>query len=197
MRFAEGGRSYICLVALWSAGLADSPSECVATHLSRDAEREMRVTRLQFIGTKQFEKNSDEVLRDIIASERRKGRADLSRRAMNGRNEDQEKQPLPHRTELRIESRSKKFEQDFVGRWARAFVLMPVKVLDEFERGRKPGQYYARCGELPELFAVLMVPEFSNQADLQPADETVAVRPGHQGGRSGVCRFRDRCPGIL
>jgi hypothetical protein len=42
--------------------------------------------------------------------------------------------------ESHIDSRSKKFKQDFVGRGARAFILMPVKVPNECERGRKAGQ---------------------------------------------------------
>src|ERR1700676_852724 len=131
--------------------------------------------------------------------------------------------------ESRLDFRSEKFEQDLIGRGNRIFILVMVKVLKQSERGRKPGQNLAGSGELPERFAVLIFGEFGDQADLQPADETVAVRPGphegtlrclrsfprcdrrwewpliasgtrfecHGGRGDGVCRFRNRCPGIV
>lgn len=89
MRFVLGGRSYVRFISQRRAGLMNGPLKCAATHHSGNGEREVRATRLQFVGMKGFEKHGDKMLCDVIACERWKGRGDVARRAVNGRNEDQ------------------------------------------------------------------------------------------------------------
>ena len=66
---------------------------------------------------KEVEKDGKQVLGRVIAGQRREGADDLARGAMNGRNEDQQQEPLPHRLEWRVTPASQKIEKDIIGRW--------------------------------------------------------------------------------
>ena len=94
---------------------------------------------------------------------------------MNGRNEDQQQKPLPHRLEQRVAAASQQVAKDFIGRGVLIVIVVVAKFLDEFGRRRKRSQYRACNSKEPKLFAASVIAEFSDNAGLQPADETVAV----------------------
>ena len=53
---------------------------------------------------------------------------------MNGRNEDQQQEPLPHRSEQRVAAASQEIEKDFIGRGVLVIIVVVAKFLDEFGR---------------------------------------------------------------
>ena len=178
-RLNDGAWGYVPLRCQWYARFANGPAEGAAAYLSRDGEGKVGTTGLQFLRMKKFKKNGKKVLCRVIASERWKGASDLTRRAMNGRNEDQQEEPLPHRTEWNVRASRKEIEKHILRRWILHGAFVAVKLLDEVERGRKCDQDLAGSGEFPEFFAASIIAEFGHESGFQPADKTVAVRRGH------------------
>jgi hypothetical protein len=146
------GRSSILAIRHCSARLPNRPAEGVPTYLSCDGKGKVRLARAQLFGMKEFEKYGKEILGGIIASERRKVRGDLARGAMNGRNEDQKQEALPHRAEGCVATSLQKIEKDFIGSGISFVIHVVVKCSDEFKSGRKRGQYGARESKQSKLF---------------------------------------------
>ena len=140
--FQEPRAKSVRFIPQRSVRFANRPSECAAADFSCNGEAKVRVAGAQFLGMKEFEKDGKEVLGGVIAGQRRKRGGNLARGAMNGRNEDQQQEPLPHRSERRVAAASQKIEKDFIGRGVLVMIVVVVKFSDEFERGRKHGQYW-------------------------------------------------------
>src|SRR5580704_9065295 len=84
-------------VRLWrriSAGFAKGPTKADAAHPSGDEERQMRALRPQFLRAEEFEKSRKQVLRRVLAAERGKRENNLGRRAMKGRNKNEQQERL-------------------------------------------------------------------------------------------------------
>lgn len=143
IRFENGGRVSVGFIPQRSVHLAIRPSECASAHLSCDGKAKVRAPGTQFVGMKEFEKDSKEVLGGVIAGQRRERADDLARGAMNGRNEDQQQEPLPHRLERRAAPASQKIEKDIIGRGMLVMVVLVLKFPHELERVRERGQYWA------------------------------------------------------
>jgi hypothetical protein len=58
-------------------------------------------------------------------------------------------------------------------------IVLIVKSLNELECGLESGQYWAGNSEQPKFFFTAIIAKFRDEAGLQPADNTVAVRRGH------------------
>ena len=143
MRFKVRSRLSVRFIAQRSMRLTNRPPKCAAAYFSGDGKAKVRVAGTQILGVKEFEKSGKEALSGVIAGQRRKRRDDLARGAMNGRNEDQQQEPLPHRSEQRVAAASQKIEKDFIGRRVLLMVVVVPQFADEFEARRKRGQYWA------------------------------------------------------
>ena len=80
----------------------------------------------------------------VIAGEGWKTRAQLARRAVDGRDEDQEEHRMPKLLQNGIEPWSYEFQEDVVGRGILMINFRAVQVLYEFDRGRESRQNEAR-----------------------------------------------------
>ena len=164
IRFKSHGRSSVRFIRKGPVGLADRPAESAPAYLSRDRESEVRTTGTQFLGMKVFEKDSKEVLGRVIAGQGRECARDLGGGAMNGRNEDQQQESLPHRTKRHIVAAAQKIEEEFIGRGVLIIIVVVSKFLDEFGSGRKRGQYCAGIGEESKFSEAAIMAKFDNEA---------------------------------
>jgi hypothetical protein len=78
-------------------------------------------------------------------------------------------------------------------------ILLAVQVQDKLDGGRKDGQGLAGSGEQSEFLLRVGIAQFGNQARFQPADQTIATRPGLHGdaparGVVPVCGGYRECP---
>jgi hypothetical protein len=130
------------------------------------------------LGTEEFEENCDEVLRYVIAGERWKNRAQLARRAVDGRDEDQEEHGMPKLAQEGIDPWSYELQQDGVGKRMLISGFGAVQVVNELNSGRECRQDEAGINELSIVGVVSLRGQLGDQGRLQPTDETVALRRG-------------------
>src|SRR5271170_5934953 len=99
----------------------------------------------------EFQKHCEKVLRRVFTRERGKCRADLRRRAVDGRNKDQQQERLSNWIERPIGTRPDKLRNNLIDRGI-LVITLAVKMREEFVRGRKCGQDFARCRASSVLF---------------------------------------------
>src|SRR6202041_702173 len=110
------GRSCVRVIREVQSKLANRPAEGASAHLSRDGESKVRAAQAEFLRVQEIEKSREKMLGRVLAAEQGKHGADLSRGAVDGRNKNQEHDPLADRMESAVRARSNKVQKDFVDR---------------------------------------------------------------------------------
>ena len=126
----------------------------------------------------EFEKSRKQVLGRVLAGDRRKYGANLTRGAMDGRNKDEQQERLRDRFEPPLRARSNQFHNHFIDRRI-LIIVLAVKVRDESGSGRKWGQDFARSRPEAVFFQTFFMIEFIEEARLETTDEAIAVASGH------------------
>ncbi|MGB8985085.1 MAG: hypothetical protein WCC37_00490 [Candidatus Sulfotelmatobacter sp.] len=106
----------------------------------------------------------------IIAGDCRKCDGNLRCCSVHGRNEGQQQETVPHRTERRVAAWLQQFKKDPVGQRVLFLILLTVKVLDQCQGTWKRGQGLVARSEQPEFFPAANLIQFGDEARFQPTN---------------------------
>jgi hypothetical protein len=77
-----------------AAGFANAPAECLPAQCSGNREGEVSAADFKLGRVQELKKDEHDVLSGIVMPERRERGREMARRAMDGRNKDQQQKPL-------------------------------------------------------------------------------------------------------
>jgi hypothetical protein len=184
--FRTFGKGVVSRPVTGRTGFTFRPIESVSFEHSRDHERQVRASQLQFGRPKHFEQGSHEMLCGVIRREHGIARRDLPGSGMQGGNEGQEEHVACEALGSVCVPCVEKFEEDGIGGMGSvASAAAGAKMRGERQDGWKCGQLGTRIGE----FLIFMPGAVSIQLFFQMRFE-LAKKTTASGSS-----FHDRPPG--